>query len=181
MKNTALARRYATALIKIGTEDKSFERIGKDLRSLIHAFTGSPEIYKVLLNPMYKQEQRMALAGKVSEKIGASDDVARFLAILVEGRKVRLLPDICDAYFAMEDDLAGRLRVTVESPVALDKKLMGELTKKLHEETKKEIILTFVKKEDLIGGLVLKVGNTVLDGSLRAQLGRVSETMQRGV
>jgi F-type H+-transporting ATPase subunit delta len=81
----------------------------------------------------------------------------------------------------MEDELAGRLRVTIEAPAELDKKLMDELKKKLEDETKKEVILAFEKKEALIGGLVLKVGNTVLDGSLRAQLDRAKETILKGV
>ena len=181
MKNTALARRYAKALIKIGTEDNIYERFGKDLRALLHAFTGSPELYKVLMNPMFSLEERRGLAEKVAKKTGATEEITRFLDVLTDGRNIRLLPDICTAYFAMEDELAGRLRVTVEAPAELDKKLLGELKKKIEGETKKEVVLTFEKKQSLIGGLVLKVGNTVLDGSLRAQLDRARETILKGV
>lgn len=177
MRATALARRYAQALIGIGREEHSYERFGTDLRNLLSVFKGSPELYGFLLNPMYKLEQRTALTDELSENVGVSKPVKRFLGILVESRKIRLLEGICLAYFKMEDELAGRLKVAVEAPVELDPALRDAIKKKLEEETKKEVILSFEKNGALIGGLVLKIGNTVLDGSFRAQLERVKEKL----
>jgi F-type H+-transporting ATPase subunit delta len=180
MKKTALARRYALALIKIGREDASYERYGKDLRGLLAVFTGSPELYKVLLNPMHELEERKSLAAEVGAKLGVSEYVARFLGLLVESRKIAILEEICTAYFKMEDELAGRLRVTVEAPVEPGEDAKEAIRKKLEGDTGKEVILGFEKNPDLIGGMVIKVGNNVIDGSLRAQLAGVGEKMLRG-
>jgi F-type H+-transporting ATPase subunit delta len=181
MRTTALARRYASALVKIGQEDASYERIGKDLRSLLSVFKGNPELYKVLLNPMYKLEQRRLLTEKISGNLGVSKVVERFMDILVTSRKIGLLEGICLAYFKMEDELAGRLRGTVEAPVELDETLRGAIKRRIEEETKKEVILSFEKNPELIGGVVLRIGNTVVDGSLKAQLERVTEKILEGV
>lgn len=177
MRATALARRYAQALISIGREEDSCERFGTDLRNLLSIFKGNPELYRFLLNPMYKLEQRTGLTDEISENLGVSKPVKRFLSILVESRKIKLLEGICLTYFKMEDELAGRLKVVVEAPVELDPALRDVIKKKLEEETKKEVVLSFEKNEALIGGLVLKIGNTVLDGSFRAQLERVEEKL----
>ncbi len=177
MRATALARRYARALIKIGQEEASYEKFGRDLRNFLAVFKGNPELYRVLLNPMYKLEERTGLTEKLSENLGVTDAVKRFMGLLVESRKIRLLEGICIAYFKMEDELAGRLKVTVETPVVLDPALRDAIKKKLREETKREVVLSFEKNEALIGGVVLKIGNTILDGSLRGQLERVKEKM----
>jgi F-type H+-transporting ATPase subunit delta len=181
MRKTALARRYARALISVGREEDAYERFGNDLSGLVGVFKSNPELYKVLLNPMYKLEARKGLTDNITTKLGAAEEVKRFLAILVESRNVTLLEEISEAYSGMEDELSGRLRVTVEAPEEVDKGLAGAIKKRLEDETKKEVILSFVKNPELIGGVVLKIGNTVVDGSLRAQLERVSEKILQGV
>jgi F-type H+-transporting ATPase subunit delta len=181
MRTTTLARRYAHALIKIGREENTYERFGTDLRKLLPVFKGNPELYKVLLNPMYKLEERKTLTEKISENLGLSEPVKRFFILLVESRKIGLLESICLAYFRMEDELSGRLRVTMEAPTEPDKTLSESIKKRLEDETKKEVMLSFEKNPHLIGGMVLKIGNTILDGSLKAQLQRVTEKMLEGV
>jgi F-type H+-transporting ATPase subunit delta len=180
MRPTALARRYAHALIKIGLEEASYKRLGGNLRDILSIFKGSPELYKALLNPMYKLEERKLLTEKISENLGVSETAKRFLGLLVTSRKIGLLEGICLAYFKMEDELAGRLRGSVQAPVELDETLRDSLKKRLEEETKKEVILSFEKNPDLIGGVVVKIGNTVVDGSLKAQLERVTEKILEG-
>ncbi|HHL39680.1 MAG TPA: ATP synthase F1 subunit delta [Deltaproteobacteria bacterium] len=181
MRRSSVAKRYAKALMEIGREEKSVERFGDELRSLAATFRGSPALCKVLLNPMYRLEERKALAAGLAEKLGASERVARLLEILVEGRKVRLVGEIAQAYARMEDELAGRLRVGVEAASPLGKELLESISGKLGDETGKEIILSFEEKPELIGGVVIRMGNTIFDGSLRGQLERMREKILGGV
>ncbi|MEE9614176.1 MAG: ATP synthase F1 subunit delta [Thermodesulfobacteriota bacterium] len=181
MSKTAVARRYARALIEVGTEGKADEKFGDELKELVAVFSESPVLYRVLLNPMYKLEERVDMAGEVADRIKVSGEVKRFLAILVEGRKVKLIEEISKAYARMEDELTGRLRVTVESPFEMDKAARSAVAERLKAETKKEVILTCEKNPTLIGGLVVRVGNTIMDGSLRTQLERVKQKMLEGV
>lgn len=180
MKST-VARRYAKALIELGREDGLYEPYGKELRTVIPVFKGNPELSRTLLNPMYRLEERLNLMNRVSEGMKLSPVVTRFLAILIETRKISLLEDIGEAYSRLEDDLAGRIRATMEAAVDPKEEIVGNIKDKLKTITGKEVILAFRKDPALIGGLVLKIGNTVLDGSVRTQLELMKEKILEGV
>jgi len=180
MKST-VARRYAKALIELGREDGLYEQYGRELRTIIPVFKGNPELTRTLLNPMYRLEERLGLMNSVAEGMKLSKVVARFLAILVETRKISLLDDIGEAYSRLEDDLAGRIRATVEAAVDPKEEMVANIKDKLKAITGKEVILAFRKDPSLVGGLVLKIGNTVLDGSVRTQLELMKEKILEGV
>lgn len=178
---TSASKRFAKALMEIGKEDGAYAQYGKELRSVLALFSGTPELYKVLLNPMYKLDERKALVERISASSGLSVSVARFLSILVETRNIRFLEDIVAAYSRLEDDLAGRLRATVEAPMELDAPLVDEIRRKLGAVTGKEVILTYNYNPALLGGLVLRIENTILDGSLKTQLELMKEKILEGV
>ena len=184
MRKGALARRYANALVDLAMEEKdgaeTIARFGKELRDLLAIFKGSPILYKVLLNPMYPLEERLSLSVKVSVAVGTSEIIKRFFSLLVEARNVKLLEEVTASYARKEDELAGRLRATVEAPSTLDKKLLKAIKDRLESETKKEVVLGFKENPALIGGVVIRLGNTVFEGSLRAQLEKMRETLTTG-
>jgi F-type H+-transporting ATPase subunit delta len=178
---TTVARRYAKALIELGREDGLYEQYGRELRTIIPVFKGNLELSRTLLNPMYRLEERLNLMNSVAEGMKLSKVVSRFLAILVETRKISLLDDIGEAYSRLEDDLAGRIRATVEAAIDPKDEMIGDIKDKLKAITGKDVILAFRKDPTLIGGLVLKIGNTVLDGSVRTQLELMKEKIMEGV
>ncbi|OGP13722.1 MAG: ATP synthase F1 subunit delta, partial [Deltaproteobacteria bacterium GWA2_54_12] len=167
---SSVAKRFAKAIIEIGMEEKAYEAYGKELRSVLAVFKGNPGLVKILLNPMYKLEERKGLINKVSASVGLSPYVTRLMAILVETRNISFLEEVVEAYSRLEDGLAGRLRASVEAPIELEGALVDEIRAKLGSLTGKEVILTYRHNPSLLGGLVLRIDNTILDGSLKTQL-----------
>lgn len=167
--------------MEIGREEHAYENYGKELRTALAVFTGAPELYKVLLNPMYKLEVRRGLMEKVSESIKLSRHVAKFFNILVETRNIRILDDIVTAYSKLEDEAAGRIKAVVESPAPLDAGLLDEIKKKLGGSSGKQVLLTNKTNPELLGGLVIRIENTILDGSLKTQLAMMKEKILEGV
>ena len=92
---------------------------------------------------------------------------------------IKTIEEISAAYSILEDELLGRIKVKVESATELDNSHIREINKKLRQLTSKEIILTVEKNPALIGGLVFRIGNTILDGSIKTQLERVKEKIIR--
>ena len=172
---TSVARRYAKALIEIGKETGEYGVYGKEVRTVYAAFESAPELYKALLNPMFPIEDRIGLTERVSYALKLSKPVERFLGILIRARKIRLLSDIAEAYSKLEDDISGRIKVTVLSPVDMDASTLDEIKKKIGAATGKEAVVSCSKDASLIGGMVVKVGNTILDGSLKTQIERMKE------
>lgn len=181
MRTSSVARRYAKALIEIGKEEKAYEKYGKELRTVLGVFAGNPELEKFLLNPMHRLEERKAVMAKVAVSHGLSAYVSKFLEILVETRKIRSLDAIIEAYGRYEDALVGRIRAVIESPSEPDTKLLESIKEKLKGSTGKDVILSYQQNPALIGGIVVRIGNTILDGSIKTQLELMKEKILEGV
>lgn len=169
------AKRYAKALIELGQEAKRYKEIGKELRDISTLFADNVDFKKFVLNPMYKLEDRQNLIKTVGDALKISDTLKRFLVLLTETRAIGIIEDISHAYSILEDELSGRIKVKVISATELQDSHIKDINNKLHQLTKKEIILTTEKNPALIGGLVFMIGNTVLDGSIKTQLERLRE------
>ncbi len=180
MSTSAISRRYAKALIDIGKEEGTVEKFGAELRDWLTVTEESPELVKVLLNPIFKLEERSALAGSVADKLSSSPQIKRFIGILVNKGKVGLLEDISASYLKYEDELLGRLRATVVSPGEADETFLASVKERLSAETGKEIIISNEVDPAIIGGFVIKLENTVFDGSLKVQLELMREKMLGG-
>lgn len=180
MRKGTLARRYAKALLEIGREDGSYAKYGAELNELAGAFRAEPVLYKVLSNPMYKIEERKALADKLSEAVGASAVTKKFFTVLLERGNVRFIEGVAEAYAGMEDEVSGRIRVLIEAPSEPGGDVLNSVKEKLKKETGKEVIISFKHRPDLIGGMLVRVGNTILDGSVKSQLEKMREKLLEG-
>ncbi len=181
MKSAAIAKRFAKSLLEIGLEQSMTERFGTDLSNFEAVLKDNHNFVAFLLNPMYSLEERRSLLDKVSEAIGSTTAVKKFVWVLIEARSLNLLGDIITAYGKLFDDHAGRLRAVVESPFDMDSDIIGELEKKLSEATGKEVVVSAEKSEELIGGLVIRMDNLLIDGSLKTQLEQMKDKILGGV
>ncbi len=175
MRKAAVARRFAKALLNVALEENSAERCREGLENMLEVFKNNPELYKVLQTPLHTALERTGLMNKVSGAAGVSQVVAGFMKVLVQTRNIRLLEEVVSAYSGLFDIVAGRLRATVESPWELGTDVLGEVKRKLDEITGKDVIVTGLKNEDLIGGLVIRMENTIIDGSIKTQLKMLKE------
>lgn len=187
MRKTSLVRRYARALIEIGKEEGVYEKYGRELGDLAAALKTNPILYKMFLNPMYKLEERVLFGEKICETLGAGKTVKKFFSILIEKRGVRLIEDIAGAYSRMEDELSGRVRAEVFSAGSLDEAFLNLVKEKLSSAAKltegimpKEVILSFSRRPELIGGIIVRIGNKILDGSLKTQLEKMKGKLLEG-
>ncbi|MFQ5587133.1 MAG: ATP synthase F1 subunit delta, partial [Thermodesulfobacteriota bacterium] len=141
MRKKSFAKKYATSLLDIALEEKRQREIRGELDTISSLIVDSPELSTALLHPMYDLDDRRRLAESVCERAGLSRTIQRFLAILVETRDVRLLPEISNSYSMMEDELEGRLHVVIEAPWEPDSETETRIREKLHSLTGREIIL----------------------------------------
>ncbi len=181
MKDRAAARTFARALMDAAREAGTVEKYGPELEAASEAFKAAPELYKLLLNPMYGLAERMALMDRVSAALGLSSPVRRLLSILVENRAIRLLEHVSSAYSRLADEISGRIRATVRSPFDLGADALDEIRGRLNAATGREAVLSFEKDANLLGGIVVRIDNTIIDGSLKRQLEFMKEKILEGV
>jgi F-type H+-transporting ATPase subunit delta len=181
MRKAAIARRFAKALLELDPKEEAAERHLEELGKLATIFSDNPILYTELYTPMHTVAVRTGLMGKVCGAAEVSPAVAGFMKVLVQTRSIKLLDEIVGAYSRLLDVVAGRLRATVEAPGELTGEVLSEIKSKLDAMTGKDVVVTKVINEELIGGLVIRVENTIMDGSLNTQLDLLKEKILEGV
>ncbi len=166
----SIARRYARALFAIGADKAQFEAFGSEVSSLAALFTGSAELRQALENPVFQMSQRRRVLERLLPQVAPSPDVQKFALLLLERRRITLLPRIAEAFSRLTDERLGRLRATITSPKALDAGTVASVTRALESRTGKKILAETRIDPGLIGGIVAQVGDLIFDGSLRARL-----------
>ena len=176
MKGKALGRRYAGSLIALGRKDGQFERYGREL-SDARRMLGEPNIWKSFTSPLLPLPAKLKIVDELALRSGWSKTATHFLKLLVEKKRILILPEVVEAYREMADDAAGRARATAESALPLDETALGLLTGKLAAMTGRKVILETGEDADLLGGVRVTVGSKVYDGTVPGQLSRMKDIL----
>ena len=179
MSAGSLARRYARALHQIGTEQGSYEQLGRELRDLADAFAASAELISTLTNPAFARDDRERVLRAVLTRVGASATVVNFTRLLLDRERVSAIPDISRELDRMIDEHAGRVKaiITAAKPLSLPQE--QALVRALEARSGKKVQVEKRQDPELLAGVVAQVGDMVYDGSLRTQLQQLK--LRRGV
>ncbi|NJB68186.1 F-type H+-transporting ATPase subunit delta [Desulfobaculum xiamenense] len=177
-----VARRYARALFTIGQQKgaSEIETYGKDLAGFSAVLESNPDLLRIFRNPIFSIDEKKAIVEKILSKLDPNPTVRNFLFLLADKGRLSILPDI-EAYFGvLLDDARGVVRGELVTATPLEQARQDEVLKQLAEQLGKELVLDFATDAGILGGVVLKVGDKILDASLRAQLHGMKEQIKRG-
>ena len=180
MRSSAAARRYARALFGLATENDAVPAVREELDGLARLFDESPELRDTLFRPLRPVKERSAVLVAVCERAGASDDVRRFCAFLINQRRLVDFHGIREEYGRLADLAAGRARAHVVSASPLRDEQRERLRRALSERTGTQVELDVEVDASLIGGAIASVGVLVFDGSLRTQLEQLRTSLTKG-
>ncbi len=170
MKQTILAKRYAKALFAIGKEYVTYEAYSDALAAVAALFQTHPEVEDALTNPLYPVDIREKAMAAIVDSMDADKVLGNFLNLLVEKKRAAILPEIAEEFKIMVDEDKNISHGTVVSAVELDTDLQNKIQATLEKITGKKVELTASVDPSIIGGVMAKVGDLVLDGSIRTQL-----------
>lgn len=170
MSYEAIARRYAQAVFELGKEGGQLVQISKQVTALAEVFDGSEELRAVLTNPLVADSAREAILVDIGQRLGAGDITLRTLRVLAQNRRLAALPDIARTLSRLVDEDTKTLRATITSASALSDAYLAKLRAELEKATGQKIEMTVHKDPALIAGVVVQIGDKVIDGSARAKL-----------
>ena len=180
VKNFVIARRYAKALLLIGKEDGNTETYRDELAGFSELVEREKTLEQAISNPLYNAEGRKKVLESVIKKLGFSGIMKAFLTLLFDKGRFIYLSSINDLYQKMADELKGISRASLVSATELSSETVEKIRATLSEKTGKDIILDVEKDPGLIGGIVTRIGDLVLDGSIKTQLLNMRESLKRG-
>ncbi len=180
MSTSAIAKRYARALVGIGAEQKMVEQFGEELARVREAFATEEFLRLILESPTFPLAKKSAILADLIDALKISDGMRAFLGLLLEKDRLRFLSQIEQTYRQLADDLAGVQRARVVSATELDDKQRQAIKAGLEKQTGKSIELTVEVDAELIGGIQVEIGGRLFDASLKTQLKRIEDTLKKG-
>jgi F-type H+-transporting ATPase subunit delta len=180
VKNLAIARRYAKALLLIGKEDGNTDTYREELGTFANLLEQEKSLQQVLVNPLYDVDGRKKVLTSVMDNLKLSRAVTTFLLFLFDKGRIGFFGNINDFFQKFADELKGVARASLVSATELSSETIEKIQSALSKRTGKDIILEVEQDPELIGGIVTRIGDLVLDGSVRTQLLNMRESLKRG-
>ena len=174
---SALVRKYARALADVAFEIDKADQMLVELRSFGDLLGSHAELDDALLNPSLPFARKRGIVEYIAPRLQLSQPVVNFVLILLKSARLKQFPDLVEAYDAAVDERRGVLRGQVYSAGELDKLARARLVDLLGRQTGKAVRLEFLEDKSLIGGVKVKLGSTVFDGSIRSQLDQIKENL----
>ena len=175
-----IAQRYAKALFGLGEESGGAARLLNEVEELTETSLVMPELEKSLFTPLHPRAERRGLVAELCQKLELSRETRSFAMLLVDENRMALLPDIRDALRTQVEQAAGRVKASVTTARPLSNAQLDSLRQVLSRRADAEVTLETEIDPDLIGGVVVRLGDLLLDGSLRTQLNSLRGSLRKG-
>ncbi|MDR2161185.1 MAG: F0F1 ATP synthase subunit delta [Desulfovibrio sp.] len=182
MTGNIIARRYAKALFDLGRKRGSaaLEDYAASLSALGEALAVSGDLARVLRDPVFSPREKCRVLEALGQKLGAREEMLNFWRLLADKNRLAELAGIAAAFGELLDEEKGILHGRLCTAIPLDKKRQAALTEVLRKKARRELAIEFDVNPEILGGVVLTLGDRVLDASLRAQLSLLQDTIRKG-
>jgi F-type H+-transporting ATPase subunit delta len=175
---SVIALRYAHAFASVVASQKlDRAAIQQQLNDFRETFQGSRELREVLADPAIPKEQKLKVLDAIAPRIGMVPQVRNFLAVIMDHDRMADLGEILDEYFVVADEDAGLSEAEIVSARELNDEDRAQLESQVAKLAGGSIRATYRQDPSLLGGAVVRIGSTVYDGSIRAQLERLKQRL----
>jgi F-type H+-transporting ATPase subunit delta len=175
-----VAKRYAQALFEIGLEEKNYNELLGELEDFCSFISEKEDVRNVIASSVYNIQEKMRLLDSILSEKKYSETTVKFLKLIMEKGRIVFIDQILNGFRDLVERHEGIERVEITVPSPLDDAQREEILDALCEKTGKKVVLEERVDPSIIGGLIIKAGSTIYDGSVRTQIDRLSENLKKG-
>jgi F-type H+-transporting ATPase subunit delta len=172
-----IAQVYARSLFEVAKEHGKLDTVRDELGEFADALGDSRELAVFFFSPYFSTEEKKAALGRAIA--GADETTRNFLELLVEKHRMPAVFRVRRTMDALWEEENKLLPVEITSAIALDPTVVGRLEEEIGRQTGRRVELTETIDPDVLGGLVLRVGNQILDASIRTRLESLRKQVAR--
>src|SRR5438105_12603461 len=165
-----VARRYAQALLELGSETGQLDALVEEVAAIVGSYEASPELQETLENPLSPLDVKRNILNDLASQIGLGQSARNTLLLLNDRRRLRALPGIARLLREMNDKKKGLLRAEVVTAAPLSEAYYGRLQQQLEKLTGKKVVIDRREDPSILAGVITRIGDTLYDGSLRSRL-----------
>ncbi|MCC6215862.1 MAG: ATP synthase F1 subunit delta [Polyangiaceae bacterium] len=177
MTDVAVAERWARAVFELGTETGQLKPLTDQLSRFAQTYAANPELRSVLDNPVVDERHRTEILSAIAQRLGLAPHAVNTVKLLAQRARLHALPDIARRLTQLADERAGVVRAQVVSAAPLGEAYVTRLAAELEKVAGKKVVIERSVDPALLGGLVARVGDHVIDGSLRSRLDRLERQL----
>ena len=175
---SGVAGRYANALFDLATEEKAVLAVSQGLEGFSKAISESADLRRLLTSPVFKSADQMTALEALADQGGFSGLALNFVKLMCDNRRLAALPDSITAFQALVADAKGEAVAEVTSAEKLSPAQLKDLSAALKVRVGKDVSLATKIDSSLLGGLVVKIGSTLIDNSLKTKLQNLKVAMK---
>ncbi len=177
---SAISRRYAKALVALGSDQGKVEKYGEELTGVVALLSREKALRLILESPTYTLDKKEAILADLVKALKLSPGMVNFLGLVLEKDRLKYLSQIEATHRQFADELSGVLRARIRSAADLGKAEVKAIQGALEKKTGKKVELKVEVEPALLGGIQAEIGGRVFDASLRTQLKRIEDTLTKG-
>jgi F-type H+-transporting ATPase subunit delta len=175
---SGLAERYASALFDLADERRILDEVAANLRELRAMLQASGDFLRLIRSPVLSRDQQAKAIGIVAEHAGLSPLVRDFLAVVARNRRLFAVPAMIEAFLAKLAARRGEVTAEVFAAQPLSEAQLAALNEQLRRTIGSRVSVDVRVDPGLIGGLVVKLGSRMVDGSIKSKLQRLQLAMK---
>lgn len=175
---SGVSGRYATALFELARDQNLVDEVKADLDKFEALLNDSADLKRLVRSPVFAADAQTRALSAVLDKAGIAGIAANFLKVLTANRRLFAVADVIRAYRALVARFKGETTADVTVAEALSDKNLDALKVALKSVTGKDVALNVKVDPSIIGGLVVKLGSRMVDGSLRTKLNSIKHAMK---
>jgi F-type H+-transporting ATPase subunit delta len=175
---SGLAERYAAALFELADERHALDEAAGDLRELRAMLGASADLGRLVRSPVLSRADQGKAMAALAENAKLSKLTADFIAIVARNRRLFAVPAIIEAYLAKLAERRGEVTAEITAAQSLTEAQQGALTEQLRRVVGSRVAIDVRVDPNLLGGMVVKIGSRMVDGSIKGQLQRLQLSMK---
>jgi F-type H+-transporting ATPase subunit delta len=179
LKKIKGASKYAKALLRNAGTDKEAQAIA-ELSTVSDLMVKSKEFSNLLMNPRFTDEERTGVIKALAERLRLSDSTVKFVLYLVEASAISGIAEILRVATSLYLEKQKKARAVVMSPIQISREREAALKASLKKMTDRDVDLEYVIDPSLLGGILVKIGSTMYDTSIRGQLRLLKDELIKG-
>jgi F-type H+-transporting ATPase subunit delta len=177
MSGSVVAKRYAKALFEVAAEKKCLDRVEQDLQKVAATFAASPELAMWVGHPATTAAQKQEVFDKLFADV--NEYTKNFLYVLADRRREGIIPEVAAEYKHLANETRGIAEAVVTTAFPLTDENKAEIVKTFEPIIGKKIQITEKVDSDILGGVIVRVGDRLYDGSLKTKLARFQDRLKQ--
>lgn len=174
----SLAGRYALALFELARDEKRLESVDASLDAVRRALAESDELRELTTSPLVGRDDAVKAIGAAAQAIGVDPLTRNFLGVLARNRRLAQLPNVIRAFNTLAARHRGEITAEVVSARPLDDDQVAAIKQNLRARMGRDIAVDMSVDPAILGGLIVKIGSEMIDGSIRTKLNTLAQAMK---